>query len=110
MPVSDLLKPLAVFCSQLQSQPYVKKIQNLGDAWRTLPEPHFTETDIIIKTTSDFTLRIIIEQNGNISVEMATSGEHKTALAPDPVHQRCISFGYSRCFIWRNYNDIEYEK
>lgn len=108
MPVSDILKPLAVFCSQPQSQRYIKKIQNLGDAWRTISKAPSTETDVIIETKFDFTLKIKTEQNRNISsVEMATSGEHKTAFAPDPVHHWRIFFDYGTDFIWWNYNVIE---
>ncbi|KAJ5463990.1 hypothetical protein N7475_007125 [Penicillium sp. IBT 31633x] len=58
---SALLKPLAVFCSQSQSQQCIKTIKNLGDAWRTLDEDPVTEFDrnfAFIETTFDFTLRI----------------------------------------------------
>ncbi|KAJ5390108.1 uncharacterized protein N7496_001176 [Penicillium cataractarum] len=76
---SGILKPLAVFCSQSQSQRYIKTIRNLGDAWRTLAEEPITESDrkfAFIETTFDFTLRIT---NG---LEDATSVE---VLSPFPL-------------------------
>jgi hypothetical protein len=36
--MAGLLKPLAIFCSQPQSQRYIKTIHNLGDSWRTLAD------------------------------------------------------------------------
>lgn len=41
---------------------------------------------------------------------MATSGEHKTAFSPEPIHHWRIFFDYGTDFIWQNYNDTEYEK
>lgn len=76
MVVPDLVKPLALFVSQPQSQRYIKTIKNLGDAWRSLSEEPSTESDpntIVIETTFDLTLRITMdgqEENSISSVEM----------------------------------------
>jgi hypothetical protein len=60
----DPSKPLAVFCSQPQSQRYIKTVHNLGDSWRTLAgTSNLTsfaadEDKIIIETTFDLTITI----------------------------------------------------
>ena len=73
---SGILKPLAVFCSQSQSQRYIKSIRNLGDAWRTLADEPIPESDrevSIIQTTFDLSLKIKHEQEDEISVDIITS-------------------------------------
>ena len=58
---SGLLKPLVVFCSQSQSQRYIKTIMNLGDAWRSLSEQPLLESEkdsVLVETNFDFVLRI----------------------------------------------------
>ncbi|KAJ5525239.1 hypothetical protein N7494_011889 [Penicillium frequentans] len=58
---SGLLKPLAVFCSQSQSQYYIKSVSNLGDTWRSLPEQPLVDCDessTLIETNFDLVLII----------------------------------------------------
>lgn len=59
--VSSLLKPLAVFCSQSQSQRYIKAARNLGDAWRSLAEKPLSKSEenfVLVETNFDFILKI----------------------------------------------------
>ena len=76
---TGLLKPLDVFCSQSQSQRYIKTIRNLGDAWRSLAEKPLTESDknsVLVETNFDFVLKITNALEGQQSkpttVEMST--------------------------------------
>lgn len=74
--MTSVTKPLAVFCSQPQSQQYIKTVINLGDAWRTLAEEPVSESDrkvAIIQTTFDLSLKIKHEQGDEISIDIVTS-------------------------------------
>ena len=67
-----LLKPLAVFSSQSQSQKYIKTVKNLGDAWRTLAQEPTTELNqntTVIETTFDFVLEITKEPEPKCDTE-----------------------------------------
>ena len=116
----ELLKSLAVFSSQSQSQKYIKTIKNLGDAWRTLAEePEINQNTTVIETTFYFILKITKETKPKcdpepISIEMQTLNE----AAPSPAtsstvadkekparHYRIFS-DYGTDFIWRSLNDI----
>lgn len=109
---SGILKPLAVFCSQSQSQRYIKTIRNLGDAWGTLAEEPITESDrkfAFIETTFDFTLRITNGLENATSVEMTTSGAPSTkgpSTPMEPVRHYRIFPDYGTDFIWRSPHDL----
>lgn len=84
--VSSFLKPLAVFCSQSQSQQYIKAVRNLGDAWRSLAEKPFSkseENSVLVETNFDFVLKItnILEeprQSESTIVEMSAHEPSKS--------------------------------
>ncbi|KAJ6081187.1 hypothetical protein N7499_006061 [Penicillium canescens] len=76
---SGLLKPLGVFCSQSQSQRYIKTIRNLSDAWRSPAEKPLTESDknsALVETNFGFVLKITNaveeQQSEPTTVEMST--------------------------------------
>lgn len=117
---SGLLKPLAVFCSQSQSQRYIKSIRNLGDAWRTLAEKPLPECDkntVLVETNFDFVLKItnaLEEQRQSKStiVEMSTSepplstpSTNQSIPTGDPRHYRIFA-DYGTDFIWRDPDDV----
>ncbi|KAJ6148650.1 hypothetical protein N7497_010632 [Penicillium chrysogenum] len=84
---SGLLKPLAVFCSQSQSQRYIKGVRNIGDAWRSLAEKPLSKSEedsSLVQTNFDFVLKItnILEeqcQSESTIVEMSAH-EPSTSL------------------------------
>jgi hypothetical protein len=105
---SRLLKPLAVFSRQSQSQQYIQSIKNLGDSWRTLSEEAGTESErtTVIKTTFDFVLKITTEPD-NFTVEMMTiePPSPKPELSNPPRHYRIFP-DYGTDFLWRAVEDI----
>lgn len=115
---SGILKPLAVFCSQSQSQQYIKSVRNLGDAWRTLAEKPPTDPDgsTVIETTFDFVLEITFmsgqrpEFNATPSdiksVEMKTHG-HLPPSQTIPLRHYRIVADYGTDFVWRQVEDIK---
>lgn len=122
----DLLKPLAVFCSQSQSQRYIKTIKNLGDAWRTLTDEPTTESDqkhTVVELSFDLILKITngLEHNYKSEptvVEMSTH-EPPSSLVPSsteppapgvPVRHYRIFADYGTDFIWRNPDDINHDE
>ncbi|CAI7638637.1 unnamed protein product [Penicillium glandicola] len=103
--ISSLLKPLAVFSSQSQSQQYIKSIKNLGDAWRTLTEePTECERTTVIKTTFDFVLKITTETD-SLTVEMTTVETPTFEPSTPPRHYRIFP-EYGTDFLWRAVEDI----
>ncbi|KAJ9303052.1 hypothetical protein DTO271G3_426 [Paecilomyces variotii] len=115
---SNILKPLAVFCSQPQSQIYIKKIRNLGDAWRTLSEESAAESDrnsAVIETQFDFIIKITnpAAESESILVEMTTSEAPSSLESPAQIksarHYRIFA-DYGTDFIWRNLNDIAHDE
>ncbi|KAJ5710918.1 hypothetical protein N7488_005074 [Penicillium malachiteum] len=121
---SGILRPLAVFCSQSQSQRYIKGIRNLGDAWRTLAEKPLPESDknsVLVKTSFDFVLKITNGQeeqrkSNPTIVEMSTS-EPPSSTSPTkqsvperlPRHYRMFA-DYGADFIWRDPDDVTSEE
>ncbi|KXG47447.1 uncharacterized protein PGRI_013170 [Penicillium griseofulvum] len=115
---AGLLKPLAVFCSQSQSQRYIKTARNIGDAWRSLAEKPLSKSEedsVLVETNFDFVLKItnILEerQSEPTIVEMSTH-EPSTSLstaaptsAEDPRHYRIFA-DYGTNFIWRDFDDL----
>ncbi|KAJ5280619.1 hypothetical protein N7478_005991 [Penicillium angulare] len=110
---SDLLRPLAVFCSHADSQRYIKNIRNLGDAWRSLAEQPIPECDkhsIVAETTFDFTLKLIDSpkeqsQSSQAAIEMlttesnlSTSSAHYSRPTGRPRHYRIFA-DYGTDFI-----------
>jgi hypothetical protein len=85
---SGLLKPLAVFCSQSQSQRYIKAVRNLGDSWRSLAEKPLSEPEkesVLVETNFDFVLKFtnILEeqcQSEPIIVEMSAYEPYTSLL------------------------------
>lgn len=122
---SGILKPLAVFCSQPQSQRYIKAIRNLGDAWRSFAEqplPESDENSAVVETNFDFVLKIANaleeqRQSKPTVVEMSTlepltsaslSTPPFTSTEP-PRHYRIFA-DYGTDFIWRDPDDVRPEE
>ncbi|KAJ5979228.1 hypothetical protein N7501_002570 [Penicillium viridicatum] len=134
--VSSLLKPLAVFCSQSQSQRYIKAVRNLGDAWRSLaekPPSKSEENSVLVETTLDFILKItnILEeqrQSESTIVEMSahepstseltissdpslstksSASSLSTGIFPTESPRHYRIFAdYGTDFIWREFDDL----
>ncbi|OJJ96885.1 hypothetical protein ASPACDRAFT_63205 [Aspergillus aculeatus ATCC 16872] len=117
---SDLLKPLAVFARQPQSQRYIKAIRNLGDAWRRLADEPLPESDTkstLVETNFDLVLTIENAQDDQSSlsnpivVEMSTREplaaptEDTTASGSSPRHYRIFA-DWGTDFIWRDFDDL----
>ncbi|KAJ6024733.1 hypothetical protein N7540_005530 [Penicillium herquei] len=121
---SGILRPLAVFCSQSQSQRYIKSIRNLGDAWRTLAEKPLPEGDknsVLVETTFDLVLKITngLEEQRKSNptiIEMSTS-EPSSSTSPNkqsvpegvPRHYRIFA-DYGTDFLWRDPDDVTSEE
>ncbi|KAI9934022.1 hypothetical protein ASPWEDRAFT_36001 [Aspergillus wentii DTO 134E9] len=118
---SGFLRPLAVFCSQSQSQRYIKTIKNLGDAWRSLAEiplPECDKNSALIETNFDFVLKITNaleeqRQPNPTIVEMSTTTSppptSQPALTEPPWHYRIFA-DYGVDFIWRDLGDFRPEE
>ncbi|KAL1863445.1 hypothetical protein Plec18167_000539 [Paecilomyces lecythidis] len=115
---ANILKPLAVFCSQSQSEQYIKKVRNLGDAWRTLSEEPALDSDrdsVVIEARFDFIMKITnaLAEVEPISVEMTTS---RTPSSPElhaqnePIRHYRIFADYGTDFIWRSLHDIRHDE
>ena len=123
--MTGLLKPLDVFCSQSQSQRYIKTVRNLGDAWRSLADNPLTESDknsVLVETNFDFVLKITNALEGQQSepttVEMSTheppfstTSISTTTSTPteSPRHYRIFA-DYGTDFIWRDPDDLRSEE
>ena len=128
--MAGILKPLAVFCSQSQSQRYIKTVRNLGDSWRTLADdthsrPAADEDDTIIEATFDLITKIksgANKQSFFVAIDVpsttekpheapATTEGHSSGESPDDAqtlrHYRIFA-DYGTDFIWLNTNDPEY--
>lgn len=102
---SKLLKPLAVFVNQPESQPYIKSIRNLDGI-------NPTETDkntIIVETISDFTLTITYNQEDNSITSVETSIPEQQPTTTDPRHYRMFA-DYGAEFIWWDVDDMRPEE
>jgi hypothetical protein len=122
---TGLLKPLDVFCSQSQSQRYIKTIRNLGDAWRSVAEKPLTESDknsVLVETNFDFVLKITNaleeQQSEPTTVEMSTheppistTSMSTTTSTPteSPRHYRIFA-DYGTDFIWQDPDDLRSEE
>ena len=101
------LEPLAVFCSQSQSQRYIKTVHNLGDSWRTLADTSnltsfaADQDKIIIETTFDLTITID-KQSFSITIQSPS-----TPSTPPLRHYRIFA-DYGTDFIWLNTADPSY--
>ncbi|RAH66076.1 uncharacterized protein BO66DRAFT_394936 [Aspergillus aculeatinus CBS 121060] len=117
---SDLLRPLAVFARQPQSQRYIKAIRNLGDAWRRLADEPLSEPDTkstLVETSFDLVLTIKSAQEAQSSlsdpmvVEMSTREplaappEDTTTSGSPPRHYRTFA-DWGTDFIWRDFDDL----
>jgi hypothetical protein len=114
----DPLKPLAVFCSQPQSQRYIKTVHNLGDSWRTLAGTNnltsfaADEDKIIIETTFDLTITID-KQSFSVTIQApAVKGpsgqESPSTPSTPPLRHYRIFADYGTDFIWLNTADPSY--
>ncbi|KAJ6190956.1 hypothetical protein N7519_000977 [Penicillium mononematosum] len=79
---SGLLEPLAVFCSQSQSQRYIKAARNLGDSWRSLAEKPLSESEkdfVLVETNFDFVLKItnILEEQRQSEPSIVEMSAHE---------------------------------
>ncbi|KAJ5484489.1 hypothetical protein N7453_011957 [Penicillium expansum] len=104
---SSILKPLAVFSRQSQSQQYIKSIKNLGDAWRTLSDEPCTESErtTVIQTIFDFILKITTESDSLIVEMMTLEPPPSEPQSTPPRHYRIFP-EYGTDFIWRVVEDI----
>ncbi|KAJ5195739.1 hypothetical protein N7449_006218 [Penicillium cf. viridicatum] len=137
---SGLLKPLAEFCSQSQSQRYIKAVRNLGDVWRSLAEKPLSkseENSALVETNFDFVLKItnILEERGqsesafvemsahepsisllNVSSELSSTKSSTTSLSTGPSistetpRHYRIFADYGTDFIWRDPDDLRPEE
>jgi hypothetical protein len=83
---SGLLKPLAVFCSQSQSQRYIKAVRNLGDAWRSLAEKPLSKSEedsALVETNFDFVLKItnILEEQRQSESTIVEMSAHEPSIS-----------------------------
>lgn len=119
---SGLLKPLVVFCSQSQSQRYIKSVRNLGDAWRSLAEqplPDCDKNSTLIETNFDLILKITngLQEQRQLNptvVEISTyepapMSTNQTAPTGNPRHYRIFA-DYGTDFIWRDPDDVTPEE
>ncbi|KAJ5913814.1 hypothetical protein N7504_002697 [Penicillium tannophilum] len=119
---SGLLKPLAVFCRQSQSQHYIKSVRNLGDTWRSLAEQPILDCDencTLIETNFDLVLKITngLEEQRQLNptiVELSTyepatiSANHSTPTG-NPRNYRIFA-DYGTDFVWRDPDDVTPEE
>ncbi|PYI16939.1 hypothetical protein BO86DRAFT_391535 [Aspergillus japonicus CBS 114.51] len=120
---SSLVKPLAIFCKQSQSQRYIKTIRNLGDAWRSLAEEPLPESDatsILVETNFDLIVKIKNakeEQSSSSSpviVEISTreplvTPNEESSISEPPRHYRIFA-DWGTDFIWRDFDDLRGEE
>lgn len=119
---SEILKPLAIFCAQAESQRYIKNVRNLGDSWRTLTEESVVQDSdpdtASITTTFDLVLRInnhaTIDQL-RIALEVPsleatttpiTTIKDKKVLQPRRHYRIFVDYGTD--FIWLNNSHPEH--
>ena len=127
---AGLLKPLAVFASQSQSQRYVKTIHNLGDSWRTLADisgltSEADQHNTIIETTFDLTMKIkngLDKQGFSVTIEAPSTQQTAHEIMPavegqsgkesstpkQPLRHYRIFADYGTDFIWLNTADPSY--
>jgi hypothetical protein len=101
------LEPLAVFCSQAQSQRYIKTVHNLGDSWRNLTSFAADQDKIIIETTFDLTITID-KQSFSVTVQPASGQESSSTPSTSPLRHYRIFADYGTDFIWLNTADPSY--
>ena len=125
---TGLLKPLAVFASQPQSQRYIKSTRNLGDSWQSLAENPHLESDAnsaVVETQFDFILKIVKPLEGptleekDLSKQSIVQMSTNENLYPSSVeeiapeeHPRLyrIFADYGTDFIWRDPDDVRPEE
>jgi len=107
------LEPLAVFCSQSQSQRYIKTVHNLGDSWRTPADPSnltsfaANQDKIIIETTFDLTITID-KQSFSVTIQPLSGQESSSTPSTPPFRHYRIFADYGTDFIWLNTADPSY--
>lgn len=119
---SELLKPLAVFCSQSQSQHYIKSVKNLGETWRSLAEHPLLDCDencTLIETNFDLVLKITngLEEQRRLNptivelstYEPATISANQSTPTGNARNYRIFA-DYGTDFIWRNPDDVTPEE
>lgn len=114
---SGLLGPLAIFCTQSQSQQYIRSVRNLGDAWRTLSEKSDERADsdtTFIGTAFDFNLKVKNHPDETISTEfeipsLETTTDSQPISTELQRHYRIFA-DYGSDFLWRNTDDPDYSE
>jgi hypothetical protein len=107
------LEPLAVFCSQSQSQRYIKTVHNLGDPWHTLADTSnltsfaANQDKIIIETTFDLTITID-KQSFSVTIQPLLGQESSSTPSTPPLRHYRIFADYGTDFIWLNTADPSY--
>lgn len=112
---SGILRPLAIFCTQSQSQQYIRSVRNLGDAWRTLSEKNDEPTDsdtTFIGTVFDFNLKVKNHTDKTTSTtfeipSLETTTDNQPISTESQRHYRIFA-DYGTDFLWRNTNDPDY--
>ncbi|KAJ5785402.1 uncharacterized protein N7503_010614 [Penicillium pulvis] len=119
---SGLLKPLAVFCSQSQSQHYIESVRNIGNTRRSLTEQPLLDCNknsTLIETSFDLVLKMSngLEEQRQLNptiVEITTSepatiSANQSTPTQNPRHNRIFA-DYGTDFIWRDPGDVTPEE
>ena len=107
------LEPLAVFCSQPQSQRYIRSVHNLGDPWHTLADTSnlssfaANQDKIIVETTFDLTITID-KQSFSVTIQPLSGQESSSTPSTPPLRHYRIFADYGTDFIWLNTADPSY--
>ncbi|RAL14385.1 uncharacterized protein BO97DRAFT_386962 [Aspergillus homomorphus CBS 101889] len=121
--ISDLIKPLALFCRQSQFQRYIRRIRNLGDAWRSFTEEPLPESDeraTLLETSFGLVFNItnaLDEQSGSdtTNVEITTQESPASLMTKEPPsldpprHYRIFA-DWGTDFLWRDPDDLRDEE
>jgi hypothetical protein len=107
-------KPLGIFCTQSESQKYIKSVRNLGDAWRTLSEKPAHLDTAFVETTFDLVLKAKTSATDKpcVSFEIPSfeATTDKPSIAPELQRHYRIFADYGTDFLWRNTNDPDYSE
>ncbi|KAI9924194.1 hypothetical protein MW887_007144 [Aspergillus wentii] len=112
----SIVKALAAFCSQSQSQQYIQKVRNLGDAWRTLADSNDAKADddtIIIETTFDMIMKIknpTDDEGCAVEFEVPSHQSQSQPVEANQLRHYHIFPDFGTDFIWRNKSDPFYSE
>ncbi|KAE8553138.1 hypothetical protein TMatcc_007438 [Talaromyces marneffei ATCC 18224] len=109
---TDLLKPLAAFCTQSISQRYIKTVRNLGDL---AEQPEHVDS-AVIETTFGLNLKIRKDFNNKQHFfakldipSLETASQDIQSASSSPRYFRIFP-DYGTDFIWLDKNDPEYDQ